>query len=891
MSRFGVKVALLLALYVLQAQAQTIDKLEYFIDTDPGYGIATEITIAPDSSAINELFEVDLSNLESGFHALFVRVMDDSGRWSLANAKPFYLEAGNILGAGNITAVEYFFDIDPDYGHGIDVPIDPGNSINQLFTVDLSGLPSGFHALFVRARDSNGFWSLANAKPFYLEEGNVSGAGDISAIEYFIDTDPGYGFGTSVTFTRTGLVDQLFAVDLSGLGSGFHALFVRVRDSNGSWSLSNAKPFYLDEGNIDGIADITAVEYYVDNDPGYGNAFGVPFDKSASINQLSTVNLDSLSSGFHALFVRVRDSNGIWSLSNAKPFYLEAGSIAGAGDITAVEYFIDTDPGYGLGTSFSFEPYSAINQPFQIDLSTLENGFHALFVRVRDSNGFWSLANAKPFYLDNQDIAPPKIVSFDYQIVDGNGTPVETVSFSTLPAPDVTTEILVNLDSLTIDEAYDLHLVARDEHNRVSFEAATPIMVAHGAYIHLSAETLDFGYVKSGEMDSLLFTVYNDGDSTLEGTVSSGVQDFIVRQPTLEIVPGDSALLTIVFAPADSQRYATSLAVITNAKDWPQIDLPMAGLATNAVPLALMDFLTLNEDEPASINVVLNDADDDSDPLRISAIHIFSGAEIEITGDSTLLYIPEQDFNGIDSLFYIVTDNHDTYDSAYVYITVLPVNDKPGDFTMLSIPGDSVILVTEELLDDNLTFIWTAAADVEGDTVFYQFDYAGITTLLPQQVLTDTMVSVRYDSLVVWIQQSQLTSISGSWNLFATDRQDTTWLSATPFTLTIDLSTLDLDDLYGIPEKFALHQNYPNPFNPTANIRFDLPETVHTSLIVYDVLGRQVISILDRDMAAGYHLVQWDGRDNTGRSLASGLYFARLITPDYTKSIKMLLLK
>jgi predicted outer membrane repeat protein len=100
-----------------------------------------------------------------------------------------------------------------------------------------------------------------------------------------------------------------------------------------------------------------------------------------------------------------------------------------------------------------------------------------------------------------------------------------------------------------------------------------------------------------------------------------------------------------------------------------------------------------------------------------------------------------------------------------------------------------------------------------------------------------------------------------------------------PYLIAVSESTL-------FPKQFALHQNYPNPFNPVSTIRYDLPQGSVVSLIVYDIIGREVARLVDGYMEPGYHQVQWDGRE-----AASGIYIARLVTPEYRKSIKMVLLK
>ncbi|UCD18549.1 MAG: T9SS type A sorting domain-containing protein [Candidatus Zixiibacteriota bacterium] len=94
-----------------------------------------------------------------------------------------------------------------------------------------------------------------------------------------------------------------------------------------------------------------------------------------------------------------------------------------------------------------------------------------------------------------------------------------------------------------------------------------------------------------------------------------------------------------------------------------------------------------------------------------------------------------------------------------------------------------------------------------------------------------------------------------------------------------------------IPEDFVLHQNYPNPFNPTTIVRFALPEPANVTLDVYNILGQKVISLVDRQLQAGYHSVTWDGRDNSGRSVASGVYFYQMSAGNQTDRKKMLLLK
>ncbi|MDZ7291297.1 MAG: beta-propeller fold lactonase family protein [candidate division KSB1 bacterium] len=93
------------------------------------------------------------------------------------------------------------------------------------------------------------------------------------------------------------------------------------------------------------------------------------------------------------------------------------------------------------------------------------------------------------------------------------------------------------------------------------------------------------------------------------------------------------------------------------------------------------------------------------------------------------------------------------------------------------------------------------------------------------------------------------------------------------------------------PLAFALHPNHPNPFNPTTLIKYDLPKATHVTITIYDVLGRRVRTLVDKLMDAGYHSRIWDGRNDKGAPVTSGIYFYRLHTTEFMKVRKMALLQ
>jgi hypothetical protein len=98
-----------------------------------------------------------------------------------------------------------------------------------------------------------------------------------------------------------------------------------------------------------------------------------------------------------------------------------------------------------------------------------------------------------------------------------------------------------------------------------------------------------------------------------------------------------------------------------------------------------------------------------------------------------------------------------------------------------------------------------------------------------------------------------------------------------------------------VPMAFSLSQNYPNPFNPQTSIRFSVPgslgDAASVSLRVYDMRGRLVTELIDRDLPPGEHTVIWEGEDRSGRPLPSGIYFSKLTCGKSTSIRKMLLIK
>lgn len=105
------------------------------------------------------------------------------------------------------------------------------------------------------------------------------------------------------------------------------------------------------------------------------------------------------------------------------------------------------------------------------------------------------------------------------------------------------------------------------------------------------------------------------------------------------------------------------------------------------------------------------------------------------------------------------------------------------------------------------------------------------------------------------------------------------------------VQVIEIGDLRLRPDTFALDQNMPNPFNPSTTITYQMPESGDVKLVIYNLLGQEVRTVVDESLEAGYHKVVWDGRDAVGRQVASGIYIYRLKAASNIQSRRMMLLK
>lgn len=310
-----------------------------------------------------------------------------------------------------VEKAEYYLDSDPGQGNGTALMATDGNfgDLTERLAGELSSLQPGPHLLSVRLQNSDNEWSPSVSSVIYSND-ELSSASEnvlsVSMAEYFIDSDPGEGNGTLLTFEESGFGDLLNfmsgTIQTNVLSPGRHLLGIRMKNGNGTWSspvrtiiVINPEPAAKPENRNDAL---TQAEYFLGNDPGEGNGLALSSTGNA-VSTASGIIATSALSGPQVLSVRFKTTTGSWSSAtktilrispvlSAKPENLKSG-------LAAAEGFFNSDPGEGNGFSLGltsghqgnlFSDFSG-----SLTIPTLNSGRNNLNIRFKDENNVWSL--------------------------------------------------------------------------------------------------------------------------------------------------------------------------------------------------------------------------------------------------------------------------------------------------------------------------------------------------------------------------------------------------------------------------------------------------------------------------------------------------------------------
>ena len=233
----------------------------------------------------------------------------------------------------------------------------------------------------------------------------------VTAAEYFFDSDPGYGQATVINNVSGGELE--IAIPTSNLSVGAHTLCLRTLASNGVWSTTMSKPIFV----MSTGSEVAHVEYFFDNDPGYGK--GTVLATSGSPDVTIEISTGDITPGAHMLYLRSQDTNGNWSSVMAHPIYVFT-----VLPVAALEFFIDdNDPGEGKAISVPVATATAATAIFDIDTSDLTPGEHTLNIRAMGIDSVWTAVSTRRFMVEGVAEPEPYAVLTENTATDGTATP------------------------------------------------------------------------------------------------------------------------------------------------------------------------------------------------------------------------------------------------------------------------------------------------------------------------------------------------------------------------------------------------------------------------------------------------------------------------------------
>jgi len=380
MKKLKIVLTSLLMFGLYYSYSQNIIEAEYFFDTDPGIGSATTLNLSPgDTSDLS--FTLPTSTLTEGFHTFHIRYKNDIDGWGMYQSRTFHIQGDKMIDPDpKILHAEYFFDSVPATGTGFPISITPGDSTIFTEIVSTAGLSPGFHTIYIRFQNDSSLWGMYQGRKFYMQSDQaVSSNAQMIDAEYFIDSEPGPGNGVNFSINPGDSTEFTAKFPTDTLSVGFHDFYIRVRNDSLRWGFYRSGKFYVqDDPTPPPATQLVGAEYFIDNDPGFGNGIPIPMIPSDSLNVQLKFGSDGIDTGYHYVYARVLSSNDIWSIYGRDTFLIRSCTYPQANFSVSnvcfgdTAYFIDQSTNVDSAAVYEWD----IDNDGNIDYTTVGNIAH-----------------------------------------------------------------------------------------------------------------------------------------------------------------------------------------------------------------------------------------------------------------------------------------------------------------------------------------------------------------------------------------------------------------------------------------------------------------------------------------------------------------------------------
>ena len=422
--------------------------------------------------------------------------------------------------------------------------------------------------------------------------------------------------------------------------------------------------------------------------------------------------------------------------------------------------------------------------------------------------------------------------------------------------------------------------------------------------IILQNSSVDFGVSYLDYADEAFLVIRNYGNGVLETQLTSDSENLTVGEASLDIQPQAVDSIELSLVGTDLGDFSANITINSNDPDQPSLTVPV----TSTIVLAP------NVDtDPGSFILEVESGTSIVEELTISnsgGSNLDFDIEIVYDGGRDQNNDGEDDFNTDNQLrIEILTDNYPEETSWVLYqdgsllasISQGSLNSQGTLYTWdYEVPAGEYRFVINDAYSDGICcgygvgeynlylndeLIATGGQFGASETV----EFTILAEWLTMNPLSGTVSPEGSASILLTLNAEGIDPGNYTAGISINSNDPDQGTVIIPLSLTVNGMSSENEAL--LPAEFALHQNYPNPFNPVTRIRYDLPENSMVNITVYDMLGREVNTLVNQVQDAGFKSIIWDATNDYGKSVSAGIYLYQIQAGDFMRTEKMVLLK
>jgi len=445
-----------------------------------------------------------------------------------------------------------------------------------------------------------------------------------------------------------------------------------------------------------------------------------------------------------------------------------------------------------------------------------------------------------------------------------------------------------------------------------------------GIYAYLKPGSISFNEVETGtesQVKSVALANYGEDDLIITNIPNTFNEFNLVTNISFPytIASFDSLTLEFSFSPTTEGSVSVTYPVTSNDGNFDGV--PVSGTGYDLAPAMLQTFYASTGSGSNGVVITLDPTTGNGTSIGSSTFNQVNSISIEPTSGKLFGLVAGTNSSDLIKINAAEGDAHLFYTIDIISMAAIAFDTtgtlygitRNGDLYIIDLETGSTSFVVDAVGTYlNITFhpvtneLWAtsrAFLPPDNETVFKVNLSTGDTTIIGLTGLGKPTNAIAFDANLDLYGVIGTSSQTGDFVSISTSDGSGAIVGSIGFQNVLGLAYLDQittdveDDENGIsPTDYSLKQNYPNPFNPSTRIDFSLPMESNVKLVIYNILGQELIRLVDNEMTAGNHSITWNAKDATGKQLTSGIYLYKLTASgidgnEFNETKKMILLK